>query len=92
MQRGAVTENQIGAVGGILSRWRLMGSELHLLKVETRESGTVPYTISWKSDFSYELGWRRTDGSLIVGPDGFFPSSASPSPVPIYCSSIVFNR
>ncbi len=45
-----------------------------VVDAEKGESGTIPYTISEKFDFSYGLGRRGAEGSLTVGPDGFFPT------------------
>ena len=41
---------------------------------EKGQSGTIPYTISEKSDHSYGVGRRRADGGLIVVPNDFFPT------------------
>ena len=34
--------------------------------METGESGTIPYTISEKSGFSYGLGWGGVVGGLKI--------------------------
>ena len=67
------TAGSLIAVGRFLSRWRLMGSELHLLKVEAREDRTPRPLINGAAG-----GVQRWDQFLIlscqVHHDGLEPS------------------